>query len=97
MRGDGVYIGNRLVETEAEREARLRRLNSGLVATLKDVKKEVLGDRSKTPGNDIPVVAPELPFEREELSPREYCNKLRLQGPERYKELKCEDPKLDDK
>ena len=97
LRGSRVTIWNSPVETDAEREARERKIHLGIGAALKAVEKEVLGNRSKIAGNDIPIFLPEIPYEREELSRHEYCNKIRLLAPEQSEGLKCDDPELDDR
>ena len=93
VRGKTVYIGNKDVETVAEREKRLAKVKivNGEVGALK---KTVLGDNRKTRGNDIVPETPPLP-EGFDFNPREACLQMKLEFPERYGKVDCMSDRYD--
>lgn len=93
LRGKGVYIANREVETTEEREKRLKKIKivNGEVGELK---KTVLGDQRAIRGNDILPDTPDRP-EGFDFNPREACLQMKMEFPERYGNVDCMSDRYD--
>jgi hypothetical protein len=95
-RGKSVGVWNRDVETQAERDKRLAtsREAADLKDDLRDVKKSLLGNASKTRGNAVTMEKPELPRDLE-FNAREACMQMKLEFPERYANVDCMSERYD--
>lgn len=93
VRGKSVYIGNKEVETTDEREKRLAK-SKLLREEAGTVKKSILGDRRRTRGDDIIPENPPLP-EGFDYNPREACQQMKMEFPERYGNVDCMSDRFD--
>jgi hypothetical protein len=96
-RGRQVGALARKVETTAEKEARLKPLieNTGVNAGITDFKKKVLGNDDRTRGNDVRNDHGELPPELGDYTPRDVCQEMRLEFPDRFGTLDCSAERFD--
>lgn len=87
----------RKVETSEEKEARLKPIieKTGIQADLTDLKKKVLGNDDRTRGNDVRGQHGELPPELRDYTPREACEQMRLEYPDRFGSLDCSAERFD--
>jgi hypothetical protein len=98
MRGKNVVVWDRnvegIVESQAEREKRLRNNTAEVKEHIGDMKKKLLGDRTKMRGDAIKPEKEALPSELE-FNPREACIQMKLQFPERYTDMDCMSERYD--
>jgi hypothetical protein len=97
-RGNTVAIGNKRVETEAERKKRLGRQSNELKAALSDVRKGVLGNHQKTRGDDPEAWdrRPEVPSDVSQYTQRDACLQMKLEFPDRFGDVDCMSDDYDD-
>ena len=93
-RGKSVYIGNKLVETNEEREKRLAPGAKDIKDDLRTMRQGVLGDGHKTRGDDVRGER-RAPPPGYDYNPREACMQMQMQFPERYRNVDCMDDKYD--
>ena len=93
-RGKSVYIGSKIVETNQERDQRLAPANKDLRDDLGTMKKEVLGDSHKTRGEDVRGEH-RAPPPGYDYTAREACLQMKMQFPERYRDVDCMADKYD--
>jgi len=93
-RGKTVYIGNKDVETNDEKEKRLDSKTKGVREEVGNVKKSLLGDRRRTLGEDIVPEVPPVP-EGFEFNPREACLQMKMEYPERFGKVDCMSDRYD--
>jgi hypothetical protein len=87
-RGDAVSIAGRRVETPVEREKRLGITGDHVNDTIYEAKKEVLGDRSRTQGDEVRRERGRIP-EMYRYTEREACMEMKMEFPDRYKDVDC--------
>ena len=97
-RGNTVSIHERKVESAEERKKRLMKQNDELKATLSDLKKDVLGDRRATRGDD-PFerdLRPVIPGDVAHYTQRDACFQMKLEFPDRFGDVDCMSSEYDD-
>jgi hypothetical protein len=89
----------RHVETPAEQEQREAREESALREALRGARKELLGNRSRTRGDDLRSRAPITGAQPDEVTgytQREACMQMKLEHPERFGDVDCMSSAFDD-
>lgn len=91
MRGKNVSVWDRSVETEAEHDKRVsaKMKSLGLRDEAETIKREILGDKSKLRGDAIRPRDDDSSRDDDKFNPREACIQMKLQFPERYKDVDC--------
>jgi hypothetical protein len=100
-RGKSVNIREKDVETTAERDKRMARERLGVAEkrevadALRDLKTDVLGNKAPTRGRPLHYQQA-IPREERRYTQRDICFQMKLEDPERYKDLDCMSEKYDD-
>lgn len=93
-RGTRLGIWEKKVETPVERDQRINGRRTGLNAELRTLKEKTFGV-GKTKGNDVFGTHGPLPDELLNYTPREACEQMRLQYPDKFKDVDCASHKFD--
>jgi hypothetical protein len=101
-RGDAVVIKEKEVLTEAERQGRLAKQKKELGDTFREIKdvarsgkKQLVGDRRQTRGDDLRKEE-ELDPETATWTQREMCQNMKVQFPDRFRDVDCMSNEYDD-